>query len=135
MRLILAATLTANYGVYGPAFELLEGRALAPEREEYLDSEKYEQRSWDLERDDSLAELITRVNAIRREHPALQLDRTLRFHETGNDALLAYSKRLRRRPAWWSWRTSTRGTPRPACCSCPCTSWASTATARTVCTT
>jgi starch synthase (maltosyl-transferring) len=94
VRLILAATLTANYGIYGPAFELLEGRALAPEREEYLDSEKFELRSWELDREDSLAELITRVNAIRREHPALQLDRTLRFHETGNDALLAYSKQL-----------------------------------------
>ena len=92
-RLVLAATLGANYGIYGPAFELLEHRAAAPGREEYLDSEKYEIRQWERGRPDSIAELIARVNRIRRENPALQQDRTLRFHDIDNDQLIAYSKR------------------------------------------
>ncbi|HYM49402.1 MAG TPA: alpha-1,4-glucan--maltose-1-phosphate maltosyltransferase [Candidatus Limnocylindrales bacterium] len=92
-RLVLAATLGANYGIYGPAFELGEQRALAPGSEEYLDSEKYEIRYWDLDQPHSLRELITRVNAIRRAHVALQSDWSLRFHGLDNDQLLAYSKR------------------------------------------
>jgi starch synthase (maltosyl-transferring) len=91
-RLVLAATLGASYGIYGPAFELMEHRAVAPGREEYLDSEKYEIRQWDRGRPDSLAELMARVNRIRRENPALHQDRTLRFHEIDNDQLIAYSK-------------------------------------------
>src|SRR5206468_10280740 len=70
-RLILAATLGASYGIYGPAFELMEHLPVAPGREEYLGSEKYEIRHWDLDRPDSLADLIARVNRIRRENPAL----------------------------------------------------------------
>ena len=66
---------------------------LAPGREEYLDSEKYEIRRWDLERPDSLREVITLVNRIRREHPALQRNDTLQFHPTDNDQLIAYTKR------------------------------------------
>ena len=73
-RLILAATLGANYGIYGPAFELMEHRPQKPGSEEYLDSEKYEIRAWDLERPDSLKEFICLVNRIRRENPALQND-------------------------------------------------------------
>jgi starch synthase (maltosyl-transferring) len=92
IRLVLAATLGANYGIYGPAFELCEEQALAPGSEEYLDSEKYQVRHWDLDAPHSLAEFIARVNRIRREHPALQQDRTLRFHEVENDQLIAYSK-------------------------------------------
>ena len=91
-RLVLAATLSANYGVYGPAFELQEHTPREPGSEEYRDSEKYEIRTWDLERSDSLAPVIERVNAIRRAHPALQEDRGLRFHAIGSDDLLAYSK-------------------------------------------
>ncbi|HSS60665.1 MAG TPA: alpha-1,4-glucan--maltose-1-phosphate maltosyltransferase [Candidatus Limnocylindrales bacterium] len=91
-RLILAATLGASYGIYGPPFELMENRAREQGSEEYLDSEKYQVRSWDLARPDSLRELITIVNRIRRENPALQTDRGLRFHLTENDQLLAYSK-------------------------------------------
>ena len=49
-RLVLAATLSANYGIYGPAFELMENRAREPGSEEYLDSEKYQIRHWDLDR-------------------------------------------------------------------------------------
>jgi starch synthase (maltosyl-transferring) len=92
IRLVLAATLGANYGIYGPAFELCEDRALAPGSEEYLDSEKYQIRYWDLDAPQSLAEFITRVNRIRRESPALLQDRTLRFHRIENDQLIAYSK-------------------------------------------
>jgi starch synthase (maltosyl-transferring) len=91
-RFILAATLGANYGIYGPAFELGEGRAREPGSEEYLDSEKYQIRSWDLDSPDSLRELITLVNKVRHENPALQSDRGLRFHPTENDHLIAYTK-------------------------------------------
>jgi starch synthase (maltosyl-transferring) len=93
VRLVLAATLGANYGIYGPAFELMEHTARDPGSEEYLDSEKYQVRYWDRSRADSLSGLITRVNRIRRENPALQSDEGLRFHAVDNDALVAYSKR------------------------------------------
>jgi starch synthase (maltosyl-transferring) len=91
-RLVLAATLGASYGIYGPAFELCEGRAREPGSEEYLDSEKYQIRSWDKDSPDSLRELITLVNKIRHENPALQSDRGLKFHPTENDQLIAYTK-------------------------------------------
>jgi starch synthase (maltosyl-transferring) len=92
LRFVLAATLGASYGVYGPVFELAEVAPLQRGREDYLDSEKYQLRHWDLNRRDSLRPLMTRVNRIRREHPALQQDRTLRFLNTDNDRLLAYAK-------------------------------------------
>jgi starch synthase (maltosyl-transferring) len=91
-RLILAATLAASYGIYGPAFELQEHRATKPGSEEYADSEKYMVRHWDLDRSDSLGDLVTRVNSIRRLHPALQRNETLKFHSVDNDQLMAYSK-------------------------------------------
>ncbi|MEX2551230.1 MAG: alpha-1,4-glucan--maltose-1-phosphate maltosyltransferase [Nitriliruptoraceae bacterium] len=90
-RLVLAATLTANYGMYGPAFELLWSAA-RPGSEEYLDNEKYEIKTWDADQPHSLAEVIALVNRIRHTHPALQQDRTLTFHTVHNDQLLAYSK-------------------------------------------
>jgi len=91
-RLVLAATLSANYGVYGPAYELCENRALRQGSEEYLDSEKYQLRAWDIDSPLSLKGLISRVNQIRREHRALQSDWSLRFHRLDNDQLIAYSK-------------------------------------------
>jgi starch synthase (maltosyl-transferring) len=91
-RAILAATLSANWGIYGPAFELLEHRPIAPGSEEYLDSEKYQIRQWDLDDPDSLEPLITRLNEIRRAEPALQHLRTLRFHDTDSEGLLCFSK-------------------------------------------
>lgn len=91
-RLVLAATLGASYGIYGPAFELCEGRSREPGSEEYLDSEKYEIKHWPIQRPESLREFIGRVNRIRRESPALQHDWTLRFHPIDNESLLAYSK-------------------------------------------
>ena len=91
VRLILAATLGASYGIYS-GFELAENVPVKPGSEEYLNSEKYEIRPRDFNHPHSLAELIRRVNEIRREHPALQLDRTLRFHQTDNPQLICYSK-------------------------------------------
>jgi starch synthase (maltosyl-transferring) len=91
-RLALAATLSANYGIYGPAYELLEHRPREPGSEEYLDSEKYQLRHWDLERADSLRAYIAAFNRIRRENPALQADASLRFLPTDNDQLIAYTK-------------------------------------------
>jgi starch synthase (maltosyl-transferring) len=91
-RAILAATLTASWGIYGPAFELCDGAAL-PGREEYADSEKYQRRAWDLDAPHSLRAAIGRLNQLRRAHPALQQDRTLRFHASDSDAILCYSKR------------------------------------------
>jgi starch synthase (maltosyl-transferring) len=91
-RLILAATLSSNYGIYGPAFELME-HVPRPGTEEYVDNEKYEIRHWDVERTDSLRLLITRLNRIRREYACLHDNATLEFHPTDNEALLCYSKR------------------------------------------
>jgi starch synthase (maltosyl-transferring) len=91
-RLVLAATLGASYGIYGPAFELFENQPREPGSEEYLYSEKYEIRVWDLERRDSLRDLVARVNLIRRENPALHTDWSLRFHDIDNEQLIAYSK-------------------------------------------
>jgi starch synthase (maltosyl-transferring) len=92
VRLILAATLGANYGIYGPAFELCENAPLAPGKEEYLNSEKYELKRRDLNSNHSLKSLISRLNRIRKENPALQSNRNLRFHETDNPSILCYSK-------------------------------------------
>lgn len=92
IRLILAATLGPSYGIYGPAFELCENIAREPGSEEYLNSEKYEIRSWDLKSPTSLEDLITKVNSIRRENPALQYNYHLKFHSTDNPQLLAYTK-------------------------------------------
>jgi starch synthase (maltosyl-transferring) len=91
-RLVLAATLGASYGIYGPPFELMENRPREPGSEEYLDSEKYQTRRWDRDRADSLQELIARINRIRRENAPLQSDRGLTFHPTDNENLIAYSK-------------------------------------------
>lgn len=91
-RLVLAATLGANYGIYGPAFELLENQPLEMGGEEYLHSEKYEIRCWNLDRPENLKDFIGRVNRIRKENPALQNDWSLQFHPVDNDQLLCYSK-------------------------------------------
>lgn len=96
-RVILAATLSSNYGIYGPAYELLEGRPAKPAAgktasEEYLDSEKYEIRSWDRNSPDSIAPLITKLNTARRENAALQRNDGLWFHAIENDSLMVYSK-------------------------------------------
>ena len=96
-RLILAATLAANYGIYGPAYELCENTPARPspgktESEEYDNSEKYEIRQRDRNASGSLVPLITSLNAIRRTNPALQSNLSLHFHSTENPNLLCYSK-------------------------------------------
>lgn len=91
-RLVLAASLSANYGIYGPAFELCENRPLQPGKEEYLDAEKYEIRHWNLDQPGSLRHFIARVNQARRQHPALRSDANLHFHSIDNEQLIAYSK-------------------------------------------
>jgi starch synthase (maltosyl-transferring) len=91
-RLILAATLGANYGIYGPAYELCENVPAKPGSEEYFNSEKYEIRRWDRTSVHSLAPLITLINRIRRENPALQSDGSLHFHSVDNPNILCYSK-------------------------------------------
>jgi starch synthase (maltosyl-transferring) len=91
-RLILATTLAASYGIYGPAFELCENLPIKPGSEEYLHSEKYQIRRWNRADPNSLAPLITLLNQIRRTNPALQSDLSLHFHPVDNPHLIAYSK-------------------------------------------
>jgi starch synthase (maltosyl-transferring) len=91
-RAALAATLGASYGIYGPAFELLEHTPREAGSEEYLDSEKYQIRAWELERAGSLRDFLARLNAVRRANPALQSDATLKFRPIDNDQLICYSK-------------------------------------------
>ncbi len=91
-RAVLAATLSPSWGIYGPPFELQEHEA-RPGSEEYAHNEKYEVRSWDLDRADSLRPVIKRLNQIRRENAALQRFAGTAFHPTDNDTLLCYSRR------------------------------------------
>jgi starch synthase (maltosyl-transferring) len=91
-RFILAATLGASYGIYGPAFELCENAPMEPGSEEYLNSEKYELKRRDLDSPVSLKDLITRVNAIRKSSPALQKNLNLHFHDCENTSIICYSK-------------------------------------------
>ncbi|MDR1833756.1 MAG: alpha-1,4-glucan--maltose-1-phosphate maltosyltransferase, partial [Propionibacteriaceae bacterium] len=92
IRAILAATLSPSWGVYS-GFELFEHEPLAPDREEYLNSEKYEYRPRDFLAEPNLNLLIGKLNHIRRQHPALQQLRQLTFHDTSNERIIAYSKR------------------------------------------
>ncbi len=91
-RLILAATLNATYGIYGPPFELLQHEPVREGSEEYLDSEKYQLRAWQLDDPRSLAPEIRLINEIRRTHRALHHDRSLVFHGSDDDAFVVYSK-------------------------------------------
>ena len=95
IRAVLASTMSPAWGMYS-GYELFEHRPVREGSEEYLDSEKYELRPRDFEgareRGASLEPFVTRLNEIRRLHPALQQLRTIRFHHVDNDALVAYSK-------------------------------------------
>jgi starch synthase (maltosyl-transferring) len=91
-RLVLAATLGASYGIYGPSYELME-REPRPGVEELARNEKYQLRTWDIGREDSLRHVIARVNRARRTQPALHDMRSLTFHQTDNELVMAYSKR------------------------------------------
>jgi starch synthase (maltosyl-transferring) len=92
-RLVLAAALSSNYGIYGPVFELmLDVPAKAGTDGDYLDSEKYELRVWDLDDPHSLSEVIRRVNGARRTNRAFANNASLRFHSVENEQLICFSK-------------------------------------------
>ena len=95
-RITLAATLSSNYGIYGPAFELMENTPIEPGKEEYLNSEKYEIKNWDIDNPNNLKKIIKRVNKIRKENKALQNTHSLKFHDIDNEALVCFSKTSRR---------------------------------------
>src|SRR5262249_31409554 len=87
IRLLLAATLGASYGIYGPPFETAVQEAVRPGSEESLNSEKSQVRDWDWDRPNAFRDLVARVTRIRRENPALQSDHRLRFYPTDNDQI------------------------------------------------
>jgi starch synthase (maltosyl-transferring) len=91
MRLVLAATLSPLYGIYS-GYELCERVPYGDGSEEYHDSEKYELKARDWDAPGHIGDLITRVNRIRREHPALQLATNLRFHPADDPHVLFYGK-------------------------------------------
>ena len=90
-RLLLAATLGANYGIYS-GFELCENRAVRPGSEEYADSEKYEYKVWDWNRAGNIKSYIARVNKARRDNPAMRDLSNLRFYRADSDSILFYGK-------------------------------------------
>ena len=92
LRLVLAGTLSPSYGVYGPAFDVGDNRPAGNGKEEYLDSEKYQRRHWDLTEARTLRPLMGRLNRIRRDHLALHTLRTLQFHGSDNESILCFSK-------------------------------------------
>ena len=90
IRFILSATLSPSYGIYS-GFELCENQAL-PNKEEYLDSEKYQFKARDWNAPGNIKSLITRVNELRKTHRCLRLFDNLNFHSTDNESVLCYSK-------------------------------------------
>jgi starch synthase (maltosyl-transferring) len=92
IRAVLAATLGACYGIYGPSYELGEHEP-RPGVEELARNEKYQVRQWDLDRPDSLRHVLARLNRVRRTHAALRSNRGLVFHTTDNEFVICYSKR------------------------------------------
>jgi starch synthase (maltosyl-transferring) len=91
-RVVLAATLGASYGIYGAAYEVCDHTPMDPGKEEYLNSEKYEIKQWNLGGPEDLTEFIARLNRIRHTNPALHADRSLIFHPTDNSEIICYSK-------------------------------------------
>ena len=91
IRLILAATLSSNYGIYGPVFEFGHNEAY-PGKEEYNHSEKYEIKHWDWTRQTRIKEVIRKINAIRNENAALQSTWNIKFNDTDNQQLISFTK-------------------------------------------
>jgi starch synthase (maltosyl-transferring) len=91
-RLLLAATLSSSYGLYGPSYEMMENRGNTNGKEEYYDSEKYIARHYDWSYRNRITDTYTRINRIRKEHPALQQTNNITFTETSNGNLLSYVK-------------------------------------------
>jgi len=94
LRLLLAATMVPSYGLYG-GYELCENEPASPANEEYLQSEKYEVKRRDWQRSDSLAPFVTRLNDIRRRHPAFAELRNIAFHQANYGQILVWSKVVR----------------------------------------
>ncbi|HEX2222175.1 MAG TPA: alpha-1,4-glucan--maltose-1-phosphate maltosyltransferase [Candidatus Limnocylindria bacterium] len=92
IRSVLAATLSSLYGIYS-GWELCESARLG-EREEYVDSEKYEIRARDWDAPGNIKPLIASLNRLRREWPALQLYDNLRFEPVSGVRTLFYRKAL-----------------------------------------
>lgn len=90
-KYFLAATLSSNVGIYGPVFEYMVSDAI-PGKEEYMDSEKYEVRHWDWNKENKITRLISRINAIRKEQASLQQTNNIEFCDTDSDQLIAYFK-------------------------------------------
>ncbi|HEX8575092.1 MAG TPA: alpha-1,4-glucan--maltose-1-phosphate maltosyltransferase [Flavobacterium sp.] len=91
-RYFLAATLSSSIGIYGPVFEYMVCEPMAPGKEEYLNSEKYEVYQWDWTIKNKLITLITRINNIRNEQLSLQQTNNIIFCDTNNDNVIAYYK-------------------------------------------
>ena len=91
-RYFLAATLSSSVGIYGPVFEYQISEPLAPGKEEYLNSEKYEYFKWDWDRQNKITTLISRINNFRNEHASLQQTNNIEFCPTNNDQVLSYYK-------------------------------------------
>jgi starch synthase (maltosyl-transferring) len=91
MRVILAATLSSNYGLYGPVYEFGINQPHGS-KEEYVDNEKYEIKHWDWNQYSRIGEIITRLNRIRKENAALQTTWNIEFADTSNDQVICYVK-------------------------------------------
>lgn len=91
-KYFLAATLSSNIGIYGPVFEYMVCAPMAPGKEEYLNSEKYEYFKWDWDKKNKITTLITRINTIRKEQASLQQTNNIIFCDTNNDQVMAYYK-------------------------------------------
>jgi starch synthase (maltosyl-transferring) len=91
-RVIMAATMSSNYGLYGPVYEFAINTPMAPGKEEYLDSEKYEIKHWDWNAQTKIRDVITKINWIRKENAALQSTWNIKFCKTDNSNLLCYIK-------------------------------------------
>ncbi len=100
LRYALAATLSSNYGLYGPAYEFMENTGNTNGKEEYLDSEKYEIRLYDWNVRNRLTDLYTRINRIRQENKALQTTWNIYFTRTDNEQLMSYVKKSNDNVIW-----------------------------------
>ncbi|MFD2827765.1 alpha-1,4-glucan--maltose-1-phosphate maltosyltransferase [Leeuwenhoekiella polynyae] len=91
IRYALAATLSSNIGLYGPVYEFMVSEPV-PGKEEYMNSEKYQICHWDWNTDNKLIRLITKINAIRKQHEALQQTNNIRFCDLHNEGMMAFYK-------------------------------------------
>ncbi len=91
IRMALAATLSSNYGIYGPPYEFYDNVPM-PGKEEYHDSEKYEVKRFDWKKTNRMTDLITMLNYARKTHKALQSTWNIQFLTIENPNLIAYIK-------------------------------------------